>query len=918
MKKSLATLALLWAIAGGDAALAEGMPLDAAKKYLGAGELKAAVIELKNVLQAEPENADARVLIGEAYLKLGDGPSAQRAFEKARDLKVPKEKWLVQLGRAFLLQNDTKSLLDQIKPGDDLPAPLRAQVHGLIGAVYVGKGDTAKARENFDAALKLDPDASEALLGLTMLEAQQKEFKKAIEYANRVIAKDDKNLSAWVLLAEAKRLDGDNPGAIEAFGKALAIQPLDPRARLGRATAYLGANKLAEAAKDVAEIRKVAGEMPLAMYLQAVIDFQGQKLDEAQDLLVKVTNKMPDHLPSKLLLGTIAYQKGQYETAEKELSQFVARVPQHIPAIKLLAATRMKQGRAADAVAALKAVEGQAKDDVQLLSLLGSAYLQTKQFDLGNEYLSRAAELDPKAAAVKAQLGLGQIASGNLDQAVSDLKAAVDLDPNLVQADVMLVLALLQDKKYDAAIEAAGKLKDKLKDNPMPENLLGAAYLAKGDAEKAREHWKAALKLKPEYASARINLAKMELAAKNLDGAAKQYKEVLAHDPKNLSALIGLAQVAESRKQYDEMERYLAEAREKNPKALQPALMLSRYYLLRGKPLRALEIARDSESQNPEQPAALQNLALAQMASNQAASALATLKKLVAKVPDNPEYRHQLAQAYYKTGDKAAALAEWSQVVKSSPEYLPAYLAQAEMAMLDKKYDEALKIAETVKSKTPKSSTGLQLEGDVEFARKQYKAAETAYDKAFKLEATAPAARRLYQARRAGGQDQAAFDGLRQWLDAHGDDADAWLILGMGYQSVGRSKEALETYEKAYALKPDNPIIQNNLAWLYQEAGDKRALEVAEKLLPASENNPEVMDTIGWIYVQNGRLDKGLALLQDAAVHAPQQLAIRLHVAEALIKAGRKDEARRELEGLLKEKKDFPDRQKAEMLLKGL
>ncbi|MDV3241487.1 MAG: tetratricopeptide repeat protein, partial [Methylocaldum sp.] len=88
--------------------------------------------------------------------------------------------------------------------------------------------------------------------------------------------------------------------------------------------------------------------------------------------------------------------------------------------------------------------------------------------------------------------------------------------------------------------------------------------------------------------------------------------------------------------------------------------------------------------------------------------------------------------------------------------------------------------------------------------------------------------------------------------------------------------------------------------------------------LPASENRPEVMDTVGWIFVQNGKQKEGLNLLQDAAVHAPHVAQIRIHLAEALAKSGRKDEARKELERLLKEKKNFAEREKAEILLKGM
>ncbi|HYE36838.1 XrtA/PEP-CTERM system TPR-repeat protein PrsT [Methylocaldum sp.] len=918
MVRLLKALILLTSIIGQGWVGAEENLLEQAQDYIQKGEFKAAVIQLKNLLQSEPENADARVLIGEAYLMLGDGPSAAKELEKARDFSAPKEKWIVPLARAYLLQDKPKAVLDQIKPGEDLADTIRAQVHGIRGLAQVSLKEPERAKESFAAALKLDSSASDALLGLAMLEAQQKQYKKAVEYANQAIAKDSKNVNAWIVAGEMKRLDGDQQGAVDAFTKALDAQPFDARARLGRAAVYLGLGEPEEAQKGVDEVRKAAGDVPLALYFHALIAFQKKELQVAEDALVKVTNALPNHLPSRLLLGTIAYQQGKYESAENNLSQYLGAFPKYLPAAKLLAATRMKLGRAHEAVDLLKGVEDQASNDPQFLALLGSAYLQDKQYDSGTEYLSRASELAPNEASVKAQLALGRIASGQMEQAVDDLKSAVDLDQNLLQADVMLVLALIQQKKPEDAIESAQKMKSKLPGDPMPDNLLGAAYMSKGDADKAREHWEAALKLKPDYATAALNLAKLELSRNKLDAAAQRYEQIRQRNPKNLAAHIGLAQIAEMRKDYPQMEKYLKEAREKNPKALQPSLMLSRYFLAQGKPLQALEAARDAESNNPDQPLVLQNLGLAQLANDQGASAVATFKKLVSKVPSNPEYRHQLAQTLYRAGEKQAARTEWEGALKQAPDYVPALLAQAELNLQDKKYEQALKIAEDIKAKHPKSHAGFQLEGDVQFAQKLFKKALPAYEKAFQSAPSSILARRLFQTHRALGEDKAAFDGLSQWLQSSTDDVDSWAMLAMGYQEAGRSEEAVDAYEKAYALKPDNTLIQNNLAWLYQELGGSKALPLAEKLLSTSENNPEVMDTVGWVFIQNGKQEKGLHLLQDAAVHAPHIAQIRVHLAEALAKLGRKDEARKELERLLKEKNSFAGRDKAEALLKGL
>jgi putative PEP-CTERM system TPR-repeat lipoprotein len=918
MVRALQALFLLTTIIAPGWASAEEDLLKQAQDYVQKGEIKSAVIQLKNLLQSDPDNADARMLIGESYLKLGDGPSAVKELEKARDLGAPKERWIVLLARAYLLQDKPKAVLDQVKPDDDLIGKIRAQVYGIRGLAQIALREPEQAKESFASALKLDPGASDALLGLAMLEVQQKQYKKAIEYANQSTAKDFNNVSAWIMLGETKRLDGDLAGAAEAFTQALAVQPLDVRALLGRAAVHLASGKTDDAQKDVDEVRKSAGDVPLALYLHAVIAFQKKAFQEAEDALVKVTNTLPNHPPSRLLLGTIAYQQGKYESAENNLSQYLGAFPKHLPAVKLLAATRIKLGRAHEAIELLKEVEEQTANDPQFLALLGSAYLQDKQYDSGTEYLSRAAELAPKEASVKAQLALGRIASGQMEQAVDDLKSAIDLDQNLLQADVMLVLALIQQKKADEAIEAAQKMKGKMSGDPMPDNLLGAAYMSKGDADKAREHWMAALKLKPDYATAALNLAKLELSRKDPDAAARHYEQILQRDPKNLAAHIGLAQIAEMRKDFPTMEKYLKEAHEKNPKALQPAVMLSRYFLAQGKPLQALEAARDAETNNPDQPLALQSLGLAQLANDQSASAIATFRKLVNKVPDNPEYRHQLAQVLYKKGDKQAASVEWDSVLKQTPDYLPALLAQAELNLQSKKYGEALKIAEGLKAKHPKSAVGFQLEGDVQFARKKFKEAFPAYQKAFQFAPSSILARRLFQTQLALGQDQAAFDGLAQWLQSSKDDIDSWTMLAAAHQEAGRFKEAAEAYEKARNLKPDSTVIQNNLAWLYQELGSDKALPLAEKLLPASENRPEIMDTVGWIFVQNGKQEKGLNLLQDAAVHAPHIAQIRIHLAEALAKLGRKDEARKELERLLKDKKSFAERDEAEVLLKGL
>lgn len=93
----------------------------------------------------------------------------------------------------------------------------------------------------------------------------------------------------------------------------------------------------------------------------------------------------------------------------------------------------------------------------------------------------------------------------------------------------------------------------------------------------------------------------------------------------------------------------------------------------------------------------------------------------------------------------------------------------------------------------------------------------------------------------------------------------AWpLVLGDFLQSRKMERKAVEAYDKALTLAPDNAEISNNLAWLLLTSHDpavrdaRRALTLAESAALGKEHG-HILDTLATAYWANGMIEEALA-----------------------------------------------------------
>ncbi|MHB1332334.1 MAG: XrtA/PEP-CTERM system TPR-repeat protein PrsT [Sulfuriferula sp.] len=903
-----------------NANLTEQQLIQRAKDYEDKGDLKAGVIELKNALQKNPNSPQARLLLGEIYLKANMGAAAESELDKAQKLGITQETIKPLLGEALLLMGKYDQVLAEIQPSDTTSKQNLARIYQMRGEALLKTGKLQEACNLFQQSLDTHTGNPPTYWGLAQCAVADHNMTKAREWLNAALKIKDQQAQTWIFIGDWEQLNKNTQGAVAAYTNALKIEPENLVALQNRAIINLSHGQLDPARSDIEKIRKIAPKSLLSKYTQALLSFKQQKYPEARDALQEALQIAPDHTPTLLLSGAVNYAQGSYEQAANQLEKVLEKAPGSAYARKLLAATQAKLGQDKQALATLQPLDPEQSNDPQLLALAGDIYLRTKEYTKANQLLEKAALIVPKNAAIRTGLGVSLLASGETERALADLESAAALDTgtDARTADTLLILTLLREKQYDRALQAIADLDKKQPNNPLTYNFQGGAYFGKNDLANARKSFEQALAIKPDFFPAAANLAQLDLQAKNPEAARKRFEGILNIDKNNLQAMMALAQLAAMNKNDQEALGWLEKANKTHPEALQPRELLARHYLAINEHQKALSIAKGGLEANRDSPEAMNLLATSQLAAGEKENALASFQKLVELVPQSPSALIRLANAQLALKQTGNARASVDRALQLKPDFLDAQVALIGLDIQAGRYSQAILTARKVQRQLPRSAVGWGLEGDALMMQKQPAMALLKYETAWHLQNTGPLAVKIHNAQILVGKSVEADTGLFAWLKTHPEDASSRLYLAQSLMGRGNFKLANQNYAILAQKFPNNMLILNNYASSLQAAGDPRALDYAERANKLAPDNPVVMDTLAVILTSQGKPQRALQLLKQAQSKDPKNAQINFHYAQALAKSGDTIQARMELERLLSSGSAFPEQTEARTLLKQL
>ncbi len=413
------------------------------------GELSLATQLYRQIISAEPANADALHLLGVASLQLGQPGQALPLLERAVQLQPGSSSFHTNLGEAYRVQGQ----LERAEACFRLALRLKAENADAAynyGLLYMQQGQPAKAAELFRQALQHRPDfglahnnLGNACRMLGDIEKSLGHFRRAIEL-NPQLGLAHGNLGQLLLECQRPR------EALQHCQEAVRLDPqLAPaHNNLGNVLRRLGRLNDAKACYLEA-LRRDPRLAVVHNNLGEILHEQGQ-LNEAKRFLAEAVQREPNNARYHMSLAKLLLDQRDLAAAESHLLSARQLHPRLSEASLFLAHVYFEQGRLIDSQTAYRALLAERPNDPAINCRLAEVLLELNQREDALTCLRDALRADPNCVHALAQLAtqLGDRLPAEEEQALRRILENTNLSNN-DRAALLFALAHVCDARRD-------------------------------------------------------------------------------------------------------------------------------------------------------------------------------------------------------------------------------------------------------------------------------------------------------------------------------------------------------------------------------------------------------------------------------------------------------------------------------------
>lgn len=632
------------------------------------------------VLEKDKGHLDATIL-------LANTKAAKKKFAEARELlKTLAEahpesvKPLLALSTVHLASGDRASAIETLRKVISSSSSVEARL--ALSTVYILDRNAPAAEETLNSALNESPENVQLLTALTNLHMMTRKPDRAIETAEKLIAAAGKRPEGYLLLANIHRATGNTGKARETLKRGIerSSEPVQLEKLL--AADYLESRQATEAAEAVSAILKKNPRDPEGLFLRGRLLLLERKPQEALPDLKAYVEANPRSPFGHYFYGLANMMTGNVTTAKTAFSDAVTLAPKYDEASFMLAASYLETGETKLADSLAQKLQSRNPSFPGLGFLLGDIRSRQGRLDEAIRYFEAHTKTTPNDARGFAKLAAANKAAGNAKTALMNAEKSL----SIAAEDEVLALALsidLSSKSFKRALDRIDGQISKTPDRAPLYVLLGKVHEAAGEAAKAEEAFKTALKKDDKLYQAYVELGNLYSRSGSFDEALGQYRESVRVNPRALSSYMVIGMLTEKKGDIKGAIDAYKKALDIDPKFAPAANNLAWLYSEKGGNIDvALTLAETAKEQLPNEPAISDTLGWIYYKKQAYLKAISLLKESAARLPDEPTIRYHLGMAYHKKGDTALARQELRKALSLKNDFEGADEARETLAAL--------------------------------------------------------------------------------------------------------------------------------------------------------------------------------------------------------------------------------------------
>jgi tetratricopeptide (TPR) repeat protein len=492
--------------------------LESGNQYRDKGKLREASIQYLNAIQIDSRFAEAHFELGEVCLKLKDyNCAAQQLF---RTVELTPENYSAQLDLAELLIGGSRN--SDGSPGQNYQDLLK------------------QAKLHLDILREKQPNSPDTHVAWANFYAAQDDLKSAMQEMQKAIAADPNRPESYLRLAELQNGANRPDEAEENFKRAVQLGPNNMRAQLSLGRFYQKRHLLPQAEQQFKHAIDVDPKDPAPRGEYAGLLAEEGKKAEAEAFLKQTRLDLPDNSEAYSMLAVFYVRSGDFDKALAEYSSLYREHPRDVQV----------KGNYIEMLIRKSRLDEAAKLDDELLKANPKdpyALIYRGQVQLGRgdaagavDSLQRAVKNDSDNALAHYHLGRAFAMQRSYAEAESEFREAVNLHPDLIDAQGALAELEMRRRDVDALAQTAQQIVSGAPNSPDGYLFSALAEMARQKYSEAEQDLQKAIDLAPGNPVPYVQMGNLHVARKQYAEAAKLYQQALDRDAASTDGLQGL------------------------------------------------------------------------------------------------------------------------------------------------------------------------------------------------------------------------------------------------------------------------------------------------------------------------------------------------------------------------------------------